>query len=86
MKYVIYDYDEDEVVAGPYETHQEAVDELDPGEESCIVTGLLVEETTERTLEIEVEGGVVTDVRNLPEGWSYAIVDRDVSGQDLDAT
>jgi hypothetical protein len=30
-----------------------------------------------RTVKIEVRGGVVVDVSNLPPGWSYHIVDHD---------
>jgi hypothetical protein len=33
---------------------------------------------TPGTITIEVEGGCVTDVQGLPEGWSYMIVDHDV--------
>ena len=30
-----------------------------------------------KTIQIRVEGGVVTDVTNLPEGYDYEIVDLD---------
>ena len=30
-----------------------------------------------KTIQIRVEGGVVTDVTNLPEGYDYEIVDHD---------
>ena len=31
-----------------------------------------------RTIIIEVRGGVVIDVRGLPEGWEYELIDHDV--------
>lgn len=31
---------------------------------------------------IEVQGGVVIDVRNLPEGWGYILKDNDVEEED----
>jgi len=30
---------------------------------------------------VVIEGGMCVDVRNLPEGWDYAIEDYDVEGQ-----
>ena len=30
------------------------------------------------TVVIEVKGGTVVDVRNLPEGWKYEVIDHDV--------
>jgi hypothetical protein len=35
--------------------------------------------TQNKTIKIEVWGGCVTDVKNLPRGWKYEIVDRDVT-------
>jgi len=35
-------------------------------------------EKKEQTIEIEVKGGTVVDVRNLPEGCNYGVIDRDV--------
>lgn len=32
----------------------------------------------DKVIKIEVWGGCVTGVTNLPEGWKYEIVDRDV--------
>ena len=31
-----------------------------------------------KTVTITVMGGVVTDVENLPEGWSYRLIDHDI--------
>lgn len=31
----------------------------------------------ENEIVIEVSGGVVTNVENLPEGWTYRLVDHD---------
>lgn len=31
-----------------------------------------------KTIVIEVEGGVVVDVRNLPDDYDYKIIDRDI--------
>lgn len=35
------------------------------------------EQTNKRTITIEVRGGVVVDVYNLPEGWDYTLLDHD---------
>ena len=35
-------------------------------------------EKKERTIKIEVKGGIVVDVRNLPEGCNYELIDHDV--------
>lgn len=35
-------------------------------------------EKEKRTVQIEVNGGTVVDVRNLPEGCNYEVIDRDV--------
>ena len=35
-------------------------------------------EKEKRTVQIEVKGGTVVDVRNLPEGCNYEVIDRDV--------
>jgi len=32
-----------------------------------------------KTIKIEVNGGVITDVENLPEGYDYEIVDHDIN-------
>ena len=34
-------------------------------------------EKEKRTVQIEVKSGTVVDVRNLPEGYNYEVVDRD---------
>jgi len=33
--------------------------------------------TKEKTITVEVEGGVVQDVHGLPDGWDYEVVDYD---------
>ena len=35
-------------------------------------------EEGEQIIKIEVKGGVVTDVKNLPEGCKYEVIDHDV--------
>ena len=35
-------------------------------------------EKKKQTIKIEVKGGTVVDVRNLPEGCNYELIDRDV--------
>ena len=35
-------------------------------------------EKNDKTVVIEVFRGLVSDVKNLPEGWSYRIVDLDL--------
>ena len=30
-----------------------------------------------KTIIVEVSGGVVVDVRNLPEGWDWELIDHD---------
>lgn len=35
-------------------------------------------EMANKTIEIMVEGGMVVEVRNVPEGWDYEIIDHDV--------
>ena len=53
------------------EAVQDVLDEnLSPGESE--VGG------PSRTIVIEVRGGVVQDVENLPPGWNYEVVDHDV--------
>lgn len=37
------------------------------------------EEQSDNNIEIVVKGGVVIDVRGLPEGWVYTLIDHDVS-------
>ena len=59
----------------------EGDEELDPGEKeykeiTAVVSKYL--EKKEQTIEIEVKGGTVVDVRNLPEGYNYELIDRDV--------
>jgi len=34
-------------------------------------------EPTPKTIKIEIRGGVVVDVNNLPDNYSYEIIDRD---------
>ena len=31
-----------------------------------------------KTIIIEIEGGVLTDVRNLPPNWDYKLIDKDI--------
>ena len=53
------------------EAVQDVLDEsISPGESE--VSG------PSRTITIEVEGGVVQEVNNLPPSWNYEVVDRDV--------
>jgi hypothetical protein len=53
------------------EAVQDVLDEnLSPGESE--VGG------PSRTIAIEVRGGVVQDVENLPPGWGYEVIDHDV--------
>ena len=35
-----------------------------------------------QTIEIEVKGGAVVDVRNVPEGWCYNVIDSDIMEED----
>ena len=37
-----------------------------------------------KTIKIEVNAGVVTDVTNLPEGYDYEIVDHDLEDKPQD--
>ena len=37
--------------------------------------------SSRKTVVIEVRGGVVVDVRGLPKGWAYHLVDRDVEDE-----
>ena len=30
-----------------------------------------------KTIQVTVQGGVVVDVKNLPEGWDLQIIDKD---------
>ena len=54
------------------EAVQDVLDEsISPGESE--VNG------PSRTITIEVEGGVVQEVENLPPGWNYEVVDHDCS-------
>lgn len=59
----------------------ECDEELDPDEKEhkviCAVISKYLEKK-EQTIEIEVKGGTVVDVRNLPEGLDYEVIDRDV--------
>ncbi len=34
-----------------------------------------------KTIIIEIEGGALVDVRNLPEGWDYELIDWDITGR-----
>ena len=34
-----------------------------------------------KTIVIEVKGGLVIDVRNLPDGWNYDLIDWDVCSE-----
>jgi hypothetical protein len=36
------------------------------------------EEDQEKNIEIEVRGGVVQEVTNLPPGWTYSVLDHDI--------
>ena len=38
---------------------------------------LRIESQEKACIEIEVEGGCVTEVKNLPDGWVYEIIDHD---------
>lgn len=38
----------------------------------------------EKTIHVYVEGGVVQDVTNLPEGWNWELHDADNDGFDED--
>lgn len=40
--------------------------------------------TGTKTIVIEVKGGVVIDVRNLPNGYNYIVKDRDVEEEEED--
>ena len=31
----------------------------------------------DKTIQVTVQGGVVVDVKNLPEGWDLQIIDKD---------
>ena len=37
----------------------------------------LKEEEKNKTIQVTVQGGVVVDVKNLPEGWALQIIDKD---------
>ena len=37
----------------------------------------LKEEEKNKTIQVTVQGGVVVDVKNLPEGWDLQIIDKD---------
>jgi|TARA_R100001460_G_scaffold5431_3_gene15096 hypothetical protein len=37
-----------------------------------------------KTIRIEVNAGVVTDVKNIPEGYDYEIVDHDIVPEEED--
>ena len=39
---------------------------------------------TDKTIKIFVDGGCVTDVFNLPDGFDYAIIDSDVQEDEED--
>ena len=34
-------------------------------------------EKKDKTIQVTVQGGVVIDVKNLPEGWDLQIIDKD---------
>ena len=38
------------------------------------------EEEKNKTIQVTVQGGVVVDVKNLPEGWDLQIIDKDNQG------
>lgn len=38
-----------------------------------------LEQKVERTITIEVKGGTIIDVKNLPEGTNYEVIDHDVN-------
>lgn len=40
---------------------------------------------SEKTIYPEIMGGVLVDVHNLPEGWTYEVIDRDDEGEGNDA-
>ena len=40
------------------------------------------ESMTDKTIKIFVDGGCVTDVFNLPEGFDYVIIDSDVQEEE----
>ena len=40
-------------------------------------TEQLKEEEKNKTIQVTVQGGVVIDVKNLPEGWDLQIIDKD---------
>ena len=40
-------------------------------------TEQLKEEEKNKTIQVTVQGGVVVDVKNLPEGWDLQIIDKD---------
>ena len=48
-------------------------------EYSGFIQKLKEEEKNEKnkTLQVTVQGGVVVDVKNLPEGWDLQIIDKD---------
>ena len=35
------------------------------------------QEEKNKTIQVTVQGGVVVDVKNLPEGWDLQIIDKD---------
>ena len=37
---------------------------------------------TNKTIKIIVQGGVVVDVKNIPDGYEVQIVDKDTEGHD----
>ena len=37
-----------------------------------------------KTIVIEIKGGVLIDVGNLPEGYNYELIDHDISDCDSD--
>lgn len=40
---------------------------------------------SDHTIEIDVEGGCVTEVRGLPDGWDYQLNDYDEPGEEMDS-
>ena len=38
---------------------------------------------TKKTIKIIVQGGVVVDVKNIPDGYEVQIIDDDIEGHDV---
>ena len=58
---------------GEYVPEEYITDGLCPGCEN----EKILENPPDQSIIIEVEGGIVTDVSNLPDGWDYTIIDHD---------